>query len=60
MAFAGYPLLRNDEVLGVMALFSRQSLTDFTLKSLGIVADRITDGDDEDSASGRSAVPSLI
>ena len=42
VAFAGYPLLRNDEVLGVMALFSRQSLTDFTLKSLGIVADRIT------------------
>lgn len=42
VSFAGYPLLRNDEVLGVMALFSRQSLTDFTLKSLGMVADRIT------------------
>lgn len=42
VSFAGYPLLRNDEVLGVLALFSRHSLTDFTLKSLEMVADRIT------------------
>jgi PAS domain S-box-containing protein len=42
VAFAGYPLLRNQEVLGVMALFARHPLTEFTLKSLGIVADRIT------------------
>jgi PAS domain S-box-containing protein len=42
VSFAGYPLLRNDEVLGVMALFSRQPLTEFTLNSLEMVADRIT------------------
>ena len=42
VAFAGYPLLRNEEIIGVMGLFFRQSLTDFTLKSLGIVADRMT------------------
>ncbi|HSF10429.1 MAG TPA: PAS domain S-box protein, partial [Nitrospirales bacterium] len=30
------------EVLGVMGLFARHPLTEFTLKSLGMVADRIT------------------
>ncbi len=42
IAFAGYPLLRNQKVVGVMAIFSRHRLTTFTLKSLGMVADRIT------------------
>ncbi len=42
MAFAGYPLVSNQEVLGVMGLFARHPLTEFTLKSLGMVADRIT------------------
>ena len=42
VAFAGYPLLRNEEVVGVMALFSRNRLTEFTLKNLGMVAHRIT------------------
>ncbi len=42
IAFAGYPLLRNQKVVGVMAIFSRHKLTSFTLKSLGMVADRIT------------------
>ena len=42
VAFAGYPLVSNQEVLGVMGLFARHPLTDFTLKSLGMVADRIT------------------
>ena len=42
VAFAGYPLLSNQEVLGVMGLFARHPLTEFTLKSLGMVADRIT------------------
>jgi PAS domain S-box-containing protein len=42
VAFAGYPLISNQEVLGVMALFARHPLTDFTLKSLGMVAQRIT------------------
>ncbi len=42
VAFAGFPLLRNQEVVGVMAMFSQQPLTTFTLNSLGMVADRIT------------------
>ena len=42
IAFAGYPLLRNHHVVGVMAIFSRHRLTRFTLNSLGMVADRIT------------------
>ncbi len=42
VAFAGYPLLRNQEVVGVMAMFSRHPLTNFTLDSLGMVANRIT------------------
>ena len=41
-AFAGYPLLRGKEVVGVMAMFSRHPLTTFTLNSLGMVANRIT------------------
>lgn len=42
VAFAGYPLERGDEVVGVMAIFARYPLTSFTLKSLGMVAARIT------------------
>jgi PAS domain S-box-containing protein len=42
VAFAGYPLLSNQKVLGVMALFARHPLTEFTLKSLAMVAQRIT------------------
>jgi PAS domain S-box-containing protein len=41
MAFAGYPLLINQEVVGVMAVFSRHFLTSFTWHSLGLVAERI-------------------
>lgn len=41
VAFAGYPLLRGAEVVGVMALFSRHALSEFTLEMLGTVADRI-------------------
>ncbi|MGD9851035.1 MAG: PAS domain S-box protein [Nitrospirales bacterium] len=41
VAFAGYPLLINQEVAGVMAVFSRQALTTFSCHSLGLVADRI-------------------
>ncbi|MEJ2231662.1 MAG: PAS domain S-box protein, partial [Nitrospirales bacterium] len=40
-AFVGYPLLSKQEVVGVMAMFSREPLSSFTLHSLVIVADRI-------------------
>ncbi len=42
VAFAGYPLIGNQKVLGVMGLFARHPLTEFTVKSLGMVANRIT------------------
>ncbi|MEO8326834.1 MAG: PAS domain S-box protein [Nitrospirota bacterium] len=41
VAFAGYPLLINLEVAGVMAVFSQHAMTSFTWDSLGLVADRI-------------------
>lgn len=41
VAFAGYPLLRGLDVVGVMALFSRHRLSAFTLEMLATVADRI-------------------
>jgi PAS domain S-box-containing protein len=44
VAFAGYPLLSQQEVLGVMALFARHPLPAVTLNSLATVAHRITVG----------------
>ena len=44
VAFAGYPLVVEDRLVGVMALFSRQPLMDFSLKALGSVADSIALG----------------
>jgi len=41
VGFAGYPLLSKQEVMGVMAMFSREPLSSMTWHSLGIVADRI-------------------
>ena len=41
VAFAGYPLVKNDEVLGVLGLFAKHPLTDVTLESLQIVSDRL-------------------
>jgi PAS domain S-box-containing protein len=42
VAFAGFPLMRDHEVIGVMALFSRHALSEFTMCNLGMVADRLT------------------
>jgi PAS domain S-box-containing protein len=44
VAFAGYPLLLEDRVLGVLALFARHPLADGVLKALGSVADSIALG----------------
>jgi PAS domain S-box-containing protein len=41
VAFAGYPLLVGDQVVGVMALFARQPLPDSTVETLGSVANSI-------------------
>jgi two-component system, NtrC family, sensor kinase len=41
VAFAGYPLVVEDQLVGVMALFSRQPLDDFTFEALAGAADSI-------------------
>lgn len=38
VAFAGYPLLAQDQVVGVMALFARQPLNDATLQVIATAA----------------------
>jgi PAS domain S-box-containing protein len=44
VAFAGYPLLIEDRVLGVLALFARRPLAEGILNTLGSVADSIALG----------------
>ncbi len=44
VAFAGYPLLVEDRLIGVMALFSKTPLTPDTDRALGSVADVIAQG----------------
>jgi PAS domain S-box-containing protein len=44
VAFAGYPLVLEDRVLGVLALFARRPLGEDVLKALGSVADSIALG----------------
>ncbi|HBB86528.1 MAG TPA: hypothetical protein DC047_02805 [Blastocatellia bacterium] len=44
VAFAGYPLLVEDRLLGVMAMFSHEKLTEDTLDAMASVADVISQG----------------
>src|SRR6185436_16742090 len=44
VAFAGHPLIVGDRVVGVMALFARQVLSDSVLSALASVADHIALG----------------
>ena len=44
VAFAGYPLIVEDRLVGVTAMFARRPLSDFTLKALAAVADGIALG----------------
>lgn len=44
VAFAGYPLLLENRVLGVLAIYSRRPLTSEALTSLGSVADSLALG----------------
>jgi PAS domain S-box-containing protein len=50
VAFAGYPLLVGDRLLGVLAVFARQPLAESTLTVLGGVADTIALGIDRAQA----------
>jgi two-component system, cell cycle sensor histidine kinase and response regulator CckA len=43
-AFAGFPLLINGKLLGVMVLYSRSAISNFTYKSLCALADTIALG----------------
>ena len=44
MAFAGYPLIVQDRVLGVLELFSRSPFSEFVTKSLSSIADAMAVG----------------
>ncbi len=44
VAFAGHPLIVQDRVVGVMAMFARHPLSDSTLSALASVADSIAVG----------------
>jgi two-component system cell cycle sensor histidine kinase/response regulator CckA len=44
VAFAGYPLLVGNRLLGVMAMFSREELAEDTLDALASVTDLISQG----------------
>ncbi len=44
VAFAGYPLTWGDELVGVMAMFSRQPISEVTLGSMASVANAIALG----------------
>jgi PAS domain S-box-containing protein len=43
-AFAGYPLIVDNQLVGVIAMFSRQELNESTLIALGSIADSIALG----------------
>ena len=44
VAFADYPLIVDDELLGVVSLFAQQALSARSLETLGLVADEIALG----------------
>ena len=44
VAFAGYPLVVEDRLVGVIALFARHALSDVTLQALALVSDQIAVG----------------
>ena len=44
VAFAGYPLMVENRLVGVMAMFARHQLTPHTLKAMASVADQIALG----------------
>lgn len=44
VAFAGYPLLTDNRVAGVMAVFSRHPLTNFALQAMSSIADVLAIG----------------
>ena len=49
-SFAGYPLVVEDRVIGVMGMFSRQALTESTVETLAFIADGVAQGIDRKRA----------
>ncbi|MEP7214040.1 MAG: GAF domain-containing protein [Acidobacteriota bacterium] len=43
-SFAGYPLIVEDRLVGVMCVFSREALSDLTLRTMASVANAIANG----------------
>jgi PAS domain S-box-containing protein len=55
VAFAGYPLLVGDRLIGVLAMFARRALPDDTLEALASVANVIAQGIERRRAEERLA-----
>jgi GAF domain-containing protein len=54
VAFAGYPLVVEDRLIGVVALFARRPLAESILDTLASVADTIAQGIERKRAEERS------
>ena len=54
VAFAGYPLVVDDRLVGVMAMFARHTLTEATLEAMASVADEIAVGIERKTAQEQS------
>jgi PAS domain S-box-containing protein len=54
-SFAGYPLVVEDRIVGVMGMFSRHPLTPSTLETLAFVADGIAQGGQAQARRGKVA-----
>lgn len=52
-SFAGYPLVAEDRIVGVMGMFSRNPLTQRTLETLAFLADGIAQGIERKRAEGK-------
>ena len=59
VAFAGHPLILGDELCGVMALFSRQPLSETTVKALEAIANQIALGIEQKLRGERWPNPTL-
>ncbi|HEX8200024.1 MAG TPA: GAF domain-containing protein, partial [Isosphaeraceae bacterium] len=60
VAFAGYPLVVEDRLVGVLAGFARHDLSDAALRMLGSVANEIAVGIERKRAEGRLAEQTRI
>ncbi len=53
VAFAGYPLLARDQLVGVVAMFARNPLADVTLQGLASISNNIALGIERNHAEAR-------